>query len=127
MIIDIKKIKESSEYNELGKAIKKEEDTILRIMQEKGQQELIEYQRLIDKFIKDIENLAVFKQVFNETVSDQIKTILIDEILYELIKPVFEGNIPPMMQNEIYNKIRYDMYRNLKSKYIYNFDDDMPF
>lgn len=127
MIIDIKKIKESSEYNELGKAIKKEEDTILRIMQEKGQQELIEYQRLIDKFIKDIENLAIFKEVFSETVSDQIKTMLIDEILYELIKPVFEGNIPPMMQNEIYNKIRYDMYKNLKDKYIYNFNDDIPF
>lgn len=125
MIIDIKNIKEEIKQREEEQAIQEEE--MLKIVQESGWTEIMRYDRLIDIFIRDIEDLALFKKPFQDVFSKQLSFMLRDEILETLIKPLFEGNIPPLMSKDIYDTMRKDMYEELRKKYIDNKESDFPF
>ena len=68
-----------------------------------------------------------FVKLFKDIISSQLRFMLINEVLECLAKPLFEGNIPPLMSPETYNMMRKDMYENLLTKYVDNEKEDSPF
>lgn len=125
MIINIKNVKENKSQDEKNKLSKEEE--ILKTVQANGYIEIKQYEKMVTEFIKTVEGMAVFKKVFTDTLSEQVRFMLIDEILNSLIKPLFEGNMPALVDTESFNSMRRDMYENLLNKYIDNDKGDEPF
>lgn len=125
MIIDMKNVKDKKDDEEKQKLSREEE--ILKTVQANGYIEIKQYEKLAHDFIKNIEGLAIFKKLFSDSLSEQIRFMLLDEILGALVKPIFEGNMPALMNPEGFNAMRRDMYAELISKYIDNTNDEEPF
>ena len=125
-IIDMKQFKKQSEekHNEEMDSIDKK----LKIAQANGYLEMKQYERLVNKFIADVRELAAFHKIMDDVMTTQFRFFLIDEFLDSLVKPVFEGNRMPFLSEESFANMRKDMYSSLLSRYVDNEPkDDLPF
>ena len=109
--------------------IKKEEEQKANILdanfainkvQEHGYKEIQEYERLVNEFIDNVKQLAVFNKVMEDIVENQMIFFLKDEILNSFVKMIFEGEEPPFLDDKTYQEIRKHMYNNLANKYLNN-------
>lgn len=89
-------------------------------VQEHGYKEIQEYERLVNEFIDNVKQLAIFNKVMEDIVENQMIFFLKDEILNSFVKMIFEGEEPPFLDDKTYQEIRKHMYNNLANKYLNN-------
>lgn len=95
-------------------------DFAINKVQEHGYKEIQEYERLLNEFIDNVKQLAIFDKVMKDVVENQMIFFLKDEILDSFVKMIFEGDQPPFLSTEQYKEIRKNMYNNLANKYLNN-------
>lgn len=115
-IIDIKSYKQDVEAKQRNNEELANEQ--LKTAQANGYVELQQYEKLVKKFMHDVRGLSLFQKIMDDIVQEQVRFYLIDEILNSLVRPVFEGNKPPLMKATDYNEMRKDMYVNLIRRYV---------
>lgn len=125
-IINIKDINNNSlnTKNKEDKRSKedKELDAKIELLKTNGYREIEQYKLLVNKFVDDIENLAIFQKISEDVFTQQIKYLCIDEMLNTIAVPIFEGNTGamPFISEKDFNAMRKDMFNNLINKYINN-------
>lgn len=118
-IIDLKPLTDIKQEEE-QKANTLDVDFAINKVQEHGYKEIQEYERLLNEFIDNIKQLAIFNKVMEDVVENQIIFFLKDEILDSFVKMIFEGEQPPFLDDITYQEIRKHMYNNLANKYLNN-------
>lgn len=115
-IIDLHEYKKTKEKME--KEAQKKFDEEMEIIKNSGHKEMEQYKVLVGEFLNKTKELAIFEKYMDEVMLEQLNMFLIDEILDNVIKPVFEGDRPDFIPEDVFQMSRVEMYESLRSRYI---------
>ena len=83
-----------------------------------GNKELKQFRIIVEDFISKVDELALFQDV-----SEIAKQMFIQEILEGFMEPVFKGQKPYEVPENMFKKLRAEMFKTLISKYVDNKGD----
>ena len=92
-------------------------DMQLKIVEANGYLEIEQYKIEVEKFIKEVTELSLFKGVMDDILAEQIRYFLITEMLNRFVKLVFENIKPEFLEEAYFKELREEMFENLIERY----------